>query len=147
MPRKPAAPAAEKRRERPPLRFGDDPLLWASWLYYEEGLTQGEIADEMGASRPTVNAYLADARARGIVNISIATQQLRTVTVARAIEDHFGLEDCLIIPGEGGERSLIDRLGAAGAQALTGVLHSGDTVAITWAGPCWHWPMPCPPCR
>lgn len=132
MPRKPAAPAAEKRRERPPLRFGDDPLLWASWLYYEEGLTQGEIADEMGASRPTVNAYLADARARGIVNISIATQQLRTVTVARAIEDHFGLEDCLIIPGEGGERSLIDRLGAAGAQALTGVLHSGDTVAITW---------------
>lgn len=130
MARKPAQPA--KRRERPPLRFGDDPLLWASWLYYEEGLTQGEIADEIGASRPTVNAYLADARARGIVNISIATQQLGSVTVARAIEEHFGLTDCLIIPGEGGERSLIDRLGTAGAQALAATIHSGDCIAISW---------------
>ncbi len=130
MARKPAP--VERRRERPPLRFGDDPLLWASWLYYEEGLTQGEIADAMGASRPTVNAYLADARSRGIVNISIATQQLRAVTIARAIEERFGLDDCLIIPGEGGERPLIDRLGAAGAQALAATLHSGDSIAIGW---------------
>lgn len=130
MARRPAQPA--KRRERPPLRFGDDPLLWASWLYYEEGLTQGEIAEEMGASRPTINAYLADARAKGIVNISIATQKLGTITIAKAIEEHFGLSDCLIIPGEGGERSLIDRLGAAGAQALASTIHSGDSIAISW---------------
>lgn len=130
MPARRAEPL--KRRERMPLRFGDDPLLWASWLYYEEGLTQSEIADTMGASRPTVNAYLADARARGIVNISISTDQLGAVAIARALEDQFGLEDCLIIPGEGGERSLFDRLGAAGAQALATTIHSGDTIAITW---------------
>ncbi|SFC85740.1 bifunctional sugar-binding transcriptional regulator/dihydroxyacetone kinase subunit DhaK [Tropicimonas isoalkanivorans] len=120
------------RASRPPLRFGDDPLLWASWLYYEEGLTQSEIADQMGASRPTVNAYLADARARGIVNISISGDKLRSVTIARAIEAHFGIGDCLIVPAEGGQRSLIDRLGAAAAQSLPDLLHSGDTVAITW---------------
>lgn len=117
---------------RPPLRFGDDPLLWASWLYYEEGLTQSEIAEQIGASRPTVNAYLADARAQGIVNISISGERLRSVTIARALEDHFGLDACLTIPGEGGQRPVIDRLGAAAAQALPSLVHSGDVIAITW---------------
>lgn len=120
------------RPGRPPLRFGDDPLLWASWLYYEEGLTQGEIAEQLGASRPTVNAYLADARLRGIVNISIATPRLRSLGIARAIEEHFGIEDCLVVPGEGAERSIFDRLGGAGAQVLQSLVQSGDTIGISW---------------
>jgi dihydroxyacetone kinase-like protein len=124
--------AAASGQTRPPLRFHDDPLLWASWLYYEEGLTQGEIAEAMAVSRPTVNSYLADARAAGIVNISIATERFKSLSVARQLQEHFGLEDCLVIPGEGGARSLIDRLGAAGAQVLERLIHSGDTVGITW---------------
>lgn len=122
----------DPKAARAPLRFGDDALLWAAWLYYEEGLTQGEIAAAMGASRPTVNAYLADARAQGIVDISISTDRLRSVTIARALEDRFGLTDCLVIPGEGGPRALTDRLGSAAAQALGMILQSGDTVAVTW---------------
>jgi dihydroxyacetone kinase-like protein len=114
------------------MRFGDDALLWASWLYYEEGLTQSEIADQLGASRPTVNAYLADARARGIVDISISGPKLRSVSVAKALEDHFGLKDCMVIPGEGGDRSIFDRLGTAGAQALPSIVHSGDKIGISW---------------
>ena len=117
---------------RPPLRFGEDPLLWASWLYYEEGLTQGEIAEQMGTSRPTVNAYLAEARGKGIVNISIAHDMLRATTLSGALAERFGLDDCLIIPSEGGDRSLIERLGAATAQSLPYLLHSGDTIAVTW---------------
>lgn len=120
------------RSSRPPLRFGDDPLLWAAWLYYEEGLTQGEIADQLGASRPTVNAFLADARSQGIVNISIATPRLRSLSIARAIEEHFNLEDCLVVPGEGGELSMFDRLGIAGAQAVQANVHSDDTIGISW---------------
>ncbi|MFV0360326.1 sugar-binding transcriptional regulator, partial [Tropicimonas sp.] len=115
-----------------PLRFGDDPLLWASWLYYEEGLTQSEIASVIGISRASVVAYLAEARNRGIVNIAIETDRLRSLSVARALTDHFGLKDCLIVPGEGGGRSLFERLGSAGAQVLRGLLRSGDTVGVGW---------------
>jgi dihydroxyacetone kinase-like protein len=115
-----------------PLRFGDDPLLWASWLYYEEGLTQGAIAEQMGLSRPSVNAYLADARSRGIVSIEIAPDQFRTLTIASALRDHFNLQDCLVIPTDGGDRSLITRLGDAGAKVLARNLRSGDTLAVTW---------------
>ena len=125
-------PRESSRLGKPPLRFGDDPLVWAAWLYYEEGLTQGEIADLLGASRPTVNAYLADARSKGIVNISIATPKLRSLSIARAVEEHFGLDDCLVVPGEGGERSIFDRLGVAGAQAAQAIVQSGDSIGISW---------------
>lgn len=132
MPLKPGSKATEDADEGIPLRFGDDPLLWASWLYYEEGLTQGDIAEQMGVSRPSVNAYLQDARARGIVNIEIAPEKFRTLTIARALREHFNLTDCLVIPTDGGERSLIERLGGAGAQVVQRHVRSGDTVAVTW---------------
>ncbi|WP_373237872.1 sugar-binding domain-containing protein, partial [Cohaesibacter celericrescens] len=115
-----------------PLRYGNDPLLWASWLYYEEGMTQSDIARAIGVSRATVVSYLADARTNGIVNISIETERLKTLSVSKALKEHFGLKDCLVIPGEGGERSLINRLGAAGAQVLRGLLRSGDTIGVGW---------------
>jgi len=124
--------AASAAGRKPPTRFGEDNLLWAAWLYYEEGLTQAEIAEHMGVSRPSVNAYLADARTRGIVSIEIAPERFRALTLARAMQDHFGLSDCYVIPSEGGERSLIDRLGAAAAQVLARVTRSGDTLAVTW---------------
>ncbi|WP_279482402.1 bifunctional sugar-binding transcriptional regulator/dihydroxyacetone kinase subunit DhaK [Aureimonas sp. SK2] len=115
-----------------PLRFGDDALLWAAWLYHEEGMTQGDIAGEMGISRASVNAYLAEARARGLVTIEIEPQQFRALSVADALRERFGLEDCLVVPTQGGERSLAARLGSAGAKALAQVARSGDTLAVTW---------------
>lgn len=117
---------------RTPLRFGEDPLLWAAWLYYEEGLTQGDIATQMGVSRATVNAYLAEARTRGIVSIEIEPDRFRALSIAQAIHDHFGLMDCLVIPSSGSDSPLIDRLGVAGAQALSRIMQPGDTVAVTW---------------
>ena len=41
-------PAGDESQPGIPLRFGNDPYVWACWLYYEDGLTQGEIADAMG---------------------------------------------------------------------------------------------------
>lgn len=115
-----------------PLRFGDDPYVWACWLYYEDGRTQGEIAEIMGISRATVNSYLADARSRGIVNISLEPSRLGSLSIAEEIKRHFGLQDCLVVPSDDGARPLIDRLGVAGAQVLGKLLKSGDTLAVAW---------------
>ena len=74
-----------------PLRFGDDPYVWVSWLYYQEGMTQSDIAQTMGISRATVITYLADARERGVVNISIEPDRLSALTLAQAMKRHFNL--------------------------------------------------------
>lgn len=115
-----------------PMRYGDDPYVWACWLYYEDGLTQSEIADVMGISRATVNSYLAEAREKGIVNISIEGGRLESLSIAQELKRHFGLADCLIIPHDDNARPLIDRLGGAGAHALNKILKSGDTLAVAW---------------
>lgn len=130
---KPAAAREEKPAAAPmSLRFGNDPLLWACWLYYEEGLKQGEVAEKMGVSRASVNNYLAEAKAKGIVEITIQIDKLQTLSVARALKEHFGLQECLVIPSEGADAPLIERLGSAGAMALTHLLQSGDKVAVGW---------------
>ena len=115
-----------------PLRFGDDPYVWACWLYYEDGRTQSDIAQIMGISRATVNTYLADARDRGIVNISLEPERLGSLLLAKELKRHFGLNDCLVVPSDDGARPLIDRLGAAGGQALSRMIRSGDTLAVAW---------------
>jgi dihydroxyacetone kinase-like protein len=115
-----------------PLRYGDDPYIWACWLYYEDGMTQGEIADAMGVSRATVNSYLAEAREKGIVNISLDPSRLASLTIAQELKRHFGLADCLVVPSDDNSRPLINRLGTAGAQALRKLIKSGDTVTVAW---------------
>ena len=89
-----------------PLRFGDDPYVWASWLYYQEGMTQNDIAQTMGISRATVIAYLNEARERGIVNISIEPARLASLTLAQSLKSHFSLRDCFVVPNSGDDRSL-----------------------------------------
>jgi dihydroxyacetone kinase-like protein len=114
-----------------PLRFGDDSYVWASWLYYQEGMTQNDIARTMGISRATVIAYLNEARERGIVNISIEPARLASLSLAESLKSHFGLRDCFVIPNSGDDSSLVDRLGAAGALVLRKFLRSGDTLAVS----------------
>ena len=114
-----------------PLRFGDDPYVWASWLYYQEGMTQNDIAQTMGISRATVITYLNEARERGIVNIAIEPARLASLTIAQSLKSHFNLRDCLVVPNGVDDRALGDRLGAAGAMAVRKFLKSGDTLAVT----------------
>jgi phosphoenolpyruvate---glycerone phosphotransferase subunit DhaK len=95
-------------------------------------MTQNGIAEVMGVSRATVNGYLAEARARGIVSISIDPARLGAISVAQAIKQRFQLADCVVIPTDDGARPLITRLGEAGAAVLQSLLRPGDTLAVAW---------------
>ena len=116
-----------------PLRFRDDPLVWASWLYFQDGMTQNEIAGVMGISRATVNSYLAEARGRGIVQITIDPRRLRAIRLAQALKRRFGLADCVVIPNGDGGRPLPERLGQAGAGALRSLIRPGDALGVAWS--------------
>ncbi|GGD98074.1 dihydroxyacetone kinase [Aureimonas endophytica] len=114
------------------LHFQDDPLLWAGWLYAWDGMTQGDIAKVMGVSRATVNGYLAEARSRGIVTLTMDAARLSELSIAQALKRHFGLEGCVVIPPGDGERPLTERLGIAGAKVLQQLIRPGDRVGVSW---------------
>ena len=121
-----------ERSETIPLQFRDDPLLWASWLYVHDDMTQHDIAKVMGISRATVNGYLAEARSRGIVSLSIEPARLGALGIAQALKQRFNLAEGIVIPDDGGSRPLTPRLGEAGAGVLRAVLRPGDTLGVAW---------------
>ncbi len=115
-----------------PPEFRGDPYVWASWLYFQDGLTQNEIADVMGVSRATVNGYLAEARSRGVVSVNIDPARLAAVSIAKAMKERFRLDECVVIPSDEGARPLATRIGEAGAAVLRALLQPGDTLAVAW---------------
>ena len=57
-------------------------------LYYEQNMTQNEIAKELGISRPLVSILLTEARACGIVTITInRVENLRVLAADRLCEE------------------------------------------------------------
>ena len=123
-------PAGSARQT--PLQFRDDPLLWAGWLYAQDGLTQNEIAKAMGVSRATVNGYLAEARSRGIVTLTMETSRLSEFMIAQALKERFALTDCIVIPATEDDGSLTLRLGRTGAHVLERLTRPGDTIGVSW---------------
>ena len=115
-----------------PAEFAGDTVVWSAWLYYEERLTQDEIAHRIGVSRASVNNLLQTARDAGIVTITVAPEHLRTVGLARAICERFDIADCLVIPDDNGRRPGYERVGYAGARLLAERLAPNDVLGVSW---------------
>ena len=126
--------SARMRRDAlaPPGEFGGDPIVWVAWLYYEEGMTQEEIARALGISRGSVVTMLQEARESGVVSISVAPQHLQTVGLARDIMRRFGIDECFIVPSDGGRVQEHERVGRAAARLLAERLKPDDVLGVSW---------------
>ncbi|RLC91423.1 MAG: hypothetical protein DRI79_02805, partial [Chloroflexi bacterium] len=101
-------------------------MLRAARLYYEDGLTQQQVADELGVSRPKVSRLLTRARAEGIVRITIVDPFATFGEVEQHLVETFGLREAVVIAGEGlSEEALRRRLGLAAASYLRRTLRDG----------------------
>jgi DNA-binding transcriptional regulator LsrR (DeoR family) len=128
------SPAARpKRRDvATPLEFGGDPVVWAAWLYYEERMTQEEVAERLGVSRATVVNVLQEARDRGIVTIAVSPRHLSSVRLSHALVKAYNIEQCVIVPDDGGRRADYERIGHAGASVLAQILAPDDVLGVAW---------------
>jgi DNA-binding transcriptional regulator LsrR (DeoR family) len=101
-------------------------------LYYQEEMTQTEIAQHLNLSTPKVNRLLQHAREQGYVNITIRTPFQQLFDLEDRLKAVFRLKDVIVIPAiaESGSSSL-NALGAAAADFLLAHLREGDVLAIT----------------
>ncbi|MBE5098456.1 MULTISPECIES: sugar-binding transcriptional regulator [Priestia] len=112
-------------------------LVKVAHMYYEEGATQSQIADEVGVSRSLISKYLSKARDLGIVEIIIHDDKIHPYRQLEGkIERLYGLREVVCIPNLGGESSK-SRLGAAASKYLLRVLKDGQTVGVS-AGTTLH---------
>jgi DNA-binding transcriptional regulator LsrR (DeoR family) len=71
--------------------------LQAATLYYEDGLTQGEIAKQLGYSRTKIHRVLQTARDEGIVQIQINTPDSTYFDLERKLVRKYDLRDALVV--------------------------------------------------
>jgi DNA-binding transcriptional regulator LsrR (DeoR family) len=130
--RKSAQPRAKRSMLSTPPEFAGDPIVWAAWLYYEERMTQEEIAEQLGVSRASVVNFLQEARDRGIVTIAVASEHLQSVRIARELAKRRGLASCVVVPEDGGRLPDYERIGRAGARLLAEILEPDDVLGVSW---------------
>ena len=69
----------------------DEQSIEALKLYYQQDLSQAEVASRMGCSRPTVAKLLAHGHARGFVTIDIHDPRDEASELAARLEKRYGL--------------------------------------------------------
>lgn len=78
----------------PMTRDGDrlDQAARAAWLSWVAGMTQDEIARELGVSRQTAQRLVAQAMAAGIVKVRIDHPLAECLDLGAALKDRCGMQ-------------------------------------------------------
>ena len=77
-------------------------LIAVARLYYEDNLTQAQIAQRLGVSRPLISRMLTKAREVGIVHIEICAGQAGEADLLEQLQLKYGLlGGCVISQGRG----------------------------------------------
>lgn len=108
-------------------------LVEVARLYYEENLSQQQVADRLGVSRSLIAQYLQRARDSGIVRIRIVEPGNACSDLASVLTAATGVGQIKVIPNPHGSRELALRAVAATAAGhLSGHLKDGDTFGLGW---------------
>lgn len=111
----------------------DEQSIEAVKLYYQQGLSQAEVAARMGLSRPTVAKLLARGRERGFVTIEIHDPREEASEIALRLEKRFGLASVRVAHGRDmTEGEAIEQVGRVGADVVTQLVRDGMSVGISW---------------
>ncbi len=104
----------------------------AAWLYYNRGMTQKDIAEHLGVSRSTVIRMLDEARKRAEVQIIINQTPGECTELEMLLEERYGLDEAIVVPGEGDALQTARDVGAALGRFLSDVITDGAVVGVGW---------------
>lgn len=108
--------------------------LRAAWLYYNQGLTQKDVAERLGISRSTVIRLLDEALKRAEVQIWISDSVNDCVELSVRLEKALGLDEAVVVPAPVGQDagSIAKAVGLALGQFLTEVVTDNATIGVGW---------------
>jgi deoxyribonucleoside regulator len=108
-------------------------MIQVARMYFENELTQQQIAQKLMITRQYVSRLLAAAKERGIVRISIFDPTFEDPQLKKKLIDTFGLHDVVLAPSEGLEAgALLAQIGLDSADYLARNLRPDTTVGIGW---------------
>lgn len=109
-------------------------MLQAVWMYYDESLTQQEIADKLQVSRVSITRLLKQARERGIVQFQITKNLPEPLKLSRELQKSFGLKRVIIAESQLTREQTLHSIGKAGAKHLDDIIEPGIRIGFGWSG-------------
>ena len=109
-------------------------LIKIAQMYYEQDMTQSQIAKELGIYRTTISRMLKAAREMGIVTITINYDDEETYTLEEKLKKQFGLQDAVVVPSSPNqpEHVRLKAMGQACAKMLDKHVTNEDIVGFSW---------------
>lgn len=106
--------------------------LRAAWMYYSHGLTQSDIADQLGISRSTVIRLLDEVRARREVRFWIDDDAEDCADLGIRLEQTLGLKKAVVVPSGDDPETIAKSVGLALGRYLSVAIEDGARVGVGW---------------
>lgn len=101
-------------------------------LHFMEGLTQAQIAEQLGVSQPTVNRLIKRGRQLGLVEIKIKSPVEPLIDLEERLLALGGISRAVVVPTvSDNPQTALQAVGAAAARLLLEEITDGDTICIT----------------
>lgn len=129
------APTVEDAPGRP-QRQAEDPAheqrVRAAWIYYIEGRTQNEVAQELGITRVAVTRLLSEAKRRAEVTVNINSPIAPLIALERRLEKRHGFERAVVAPRASADMDATRLIAAAAGPYVSAMLGPDMTVGVGW---------------
>jgi DNA-binding transcriptional regulator LsrR (DeoR family) len=109
-----------------------DDAARAGWLYYVGGLTQDQIAAELGVSRQRAQRLVARAMAEGLIHVRLEHKLAPCLALEAALIRRFGLSHVRVAPSLGPGADPARATAGAAAALLEGFLSRPDPLVIAF---------------
>ena len=114
-------------------RERSDVLADVGEMYYNKGLNQTQIADQIGVDRSMISRMLSEARKKNIVEVRINRPLTSDRFLEESLINQFNLHRAYVLTDSSGDhQQLLQRLGSAGAAVLIEMLAPDMVLGLSW---------------
>ncbi|MBN2103366.1 sugar-binding transcriptional regulator [bacterium] len=108
-------------------------LVETARLYYDHQMSQQQIADRLGTSRPSISRLLQQARDQGIVRIEIIDPTRQGSRLEQNLKEKYHLKKVIVVPADiQSEQKTKKRLGWAAARYLNELIFDDCILGVSW---------------
>ena len=100
-------------------------------LFYFEGQSKVQIADQLRLSRFKVARILDEARERGLVEVTMRFPTAIDTDASARLARHLGIERSVVLAGEADDAATRTELGSLVAELLTEIVSPDDVLGLT----------------